>query len=248
MVSPRIDPDPASQLFDPFGDGVAVNNGYPMIPAVAEKRLADPAQIDRGLPVERDARPDSGMNEKVVAEAEAVAKLVEKALVGRRDPLPHFRERALGRQGEKVHCIDAIACQAFFAAEAKPLGKQLFFPVQQPKQHLFMVPRKNDRLETGERPGADPLDHFARLRPAVDQVAKKDKNGPDVPTPPPVIRLDLPKQAVQQVMAAVDVPDRIGPPAVRAAPDRELPRAPATKHQVQAPPLRERSAPPRACR
>ena len=70
-IGAGIDADAIGALVDPVGDGVAVNDDEAMIAVIFEERLANPAQVGLPLLVELHPRPDPGMDDHIVAKAEA---------------------------------------------------------------------------------------------------------------------------------------------------------------------------------
>ena len=108
--------------------------------------------------------------------------------------------------------IDAVALQALGTAEPAPFGDQLRVALQDAKQHLLVIAEQEDGPDSFAAIGPQPLDHLGRARAAVDEVADEDEQG--------VARramlqlgMNFREQLLQQVEAAVDVADGIGPVA-----------------------------------
>src|SRR3954447_4959458 len=68
-IGSGIDADAVGPLLDLTADRVPVDDHEAVIGVVGEERLADPSQVRLGLLSKLDARTNSGVHEKVVAEA-----------------------------------------------------------------------------------------------------------------------------------------------------------------------------------
>src|SRR5688500_13008371 len=77
-VGAGIEGDPVGMLLRPLDDGVAVDDDDAMVAPVVEEAFADPAEVATDLLVERHAGADPGMDEQIIAEAEAVVHPVEE--------------------------------------------------------------------------------------------------------------------------------------------------------------------------
>jgi hypothetical protein len=80
----------------------------------------------------------------------------------------------------------------------------------------------------GRRPVDEQVDDSAAVGPAVDEVAQEDQPGLGRPAPR-IVRLDPGEEIDEQVEPSVDVADRIGAAARRAA---SAPGCPALRKQA----------------
>src|SRR5439155_27218316 len=69
-VRAGVDPDPVRALVHRLEDRVPVNHDAAMIVRISEEGVPDPPQIGPVLLLDRDPRPDAGVNEQIVAERE----------------------------------------------------------------------------------------------------------------------------------------------------------------------------------
>ena len=78
-VGASVEPDAIAALVDAFRNGMAMHHHEAMIGGIVEERVADPAQILFRLCSHRKSRPDSGMDEQIIAESKVSAKLARKS-------------------------------------------------------------------------------------------------------------------------------------------------------------------------
>src|SRR5688572_24186385 len=157
---------------------MAMNHREAMFGLVHQEWLADPAQIGPGLLLERNSRPDAGMDEQIAAGPESVVKTAQELAVRGGNSGAHGLDRLRRLQATKLRRLDAIAGEALGAAKPQPVGNEPRFAIKDAQQHFFMVAGQEHRPHAGRAPGPQPLDHLARRWPAVDQVAEEDDDQP----------------------------------------------------------------------
>src|SRR5262245_31602638 len=67
-IGPGVDADAVPALFHLRTDGVTVNHNKSMVGMVGQERLPDPAHVLLPLLVQCQPRPDSGVDEEIIAE------------------------------------------------------------------------------------------------------------------------------------------------------------------------------------
>ena len=218
-------------LLGPLDDRVAVDDDDAMVAAVVEEALADPPEVAADLLVEGDSRADSGMDEQIVAEAEAVVHLVEEADVA----LRHLADQPLHDRGRSrvQHPAggEAVALGAFGAAIGQPVLDARIVAAEDAEEEFLVIALEEDVAGESGRARDEQVDDSAAVGTAVDEVAEEDQPGLGRPAPR-IVLLDPGEQVDEEVEPAVDVADRIGAAARRAAsaPGRPALRKQATQH------------------
>ena len=173
-----------------------------------EEILANPAQVAGPLMLERDAGADASMDEEIVAEAEAVGKTVDKGEVAARDRSADHRGGGGGIELGDVARIDAVALDAFGAAEFEPVAQPLRLRAERAHQHFLVIAHQEYRVERRIIEPSQPRDDPLRIGTTIDHVAEQDEKfaraGPGL-----AIGRDLFEQCVEQVEPAMHVADRI---------------------------------------
>jgi len=215
-IGPGVDPDAVRPLIHSRTNGVTMNDDETVI-AVAEKEwFSDPPQIRLQLTIKTNARTNASVDEQVIAKAAGIDKAAEKLDVRGRYCLANNRERGLvAKPGEALR-IDAIALQAFFAAEPAPFGNQLSFAAKNPKEHFLVIAENEDRPHPGVTIGPQPLNHLTRVRPAIDKVAEKYEQH-FVQGTGFEITMDVRQELFEKIEPAVDVAHDVRAPAPGAA-------------------------------
>ena len=95
-IGAGIDADTVRPLIDRGPDCMAVNDRKSVVGVVAEERFADPAQVGLPLLIEANARPDSRVNEDIIAKAHGVVEAAKEFYVLARDRALNQRQRLVG--------------------------------------------------------------------------------------------------------------------------------------------------------
>ena len=214
-----------------------MDNHEAMVGLVGQERIADPAQVGLALERQIDQRPDAGVDEQIVPEPHRIGKASQKFFMGRRECRAQLGQCGGFADAVEPDRIEAIAAQAFAAAELEPMPHQPALPGEQAQQHFLMIAGDERGLDARAGVGAQALDNLVRGRTAVDQVAEKDEQRAGWPARI-IIAFDIGQQAVEQVDAAVDVADGIAAPAVGRAGHPVLLRFHPTEHRPFQPDLR----------
>src|SRR6476659_8016805 len=144
-----------------------------MVAVVAQERLADPAQVRLSLLVELDPRPNSRMDEQIIAEAAGIDEAPQEGDMLAGDRLFDRRQRAgIVHDRDRLR-VGAIAFDALGPAEPKPAGNEFGLAAENSQQHLLVVAEDADRPDPGVAVGPQPFDHLDRSWAAVDQVAEE---------------------------------------------------------------------------
>jgi hypothetical protein len=154
-----------------------VDDDKAMLFLVAEERLADPPKVELILVSEIDARPDPGMDEQIVAEAEGVGEAFEELDMRLRELGADLRDRQVRLHALQPGRVDAVAFQTFGPPELQPVAKDVCFAVKDSEHHLLVIAGDEDGGSEIGTIIAQPLDNAARSRPAVDQVAEEHHEG-----------------------------------------------------------------------
>ena len=213
--STRIDPNPVRPLFDLMGDRVTVDDDIAMVRVVQQEGLADPAEVRLPLLLQDNSRPNSSVDEQVVAEAACIDEPFEEFdMLCRNRAADHGNGVVVGKASQALG-IASVASEAFGAAERHPVSYQRCIARQDSKQHFLVIAKEENCPDSGVLVGPQALDDLRRARTSVDQIA--DENEQDVAFVALVnVGVNLFQQLVEQIEATMDVPYDIGP-AVRGA-------------------------------
>src|SRR5437764_12013651 len=185
-----------------------------MVALVEQKRLANPPEVGLALLIDLDPRSNPGVDNEVIAEATAIDERLEELdmFLWHRaaDDLHDF----LGGPGAQPGEGDAIALQALQPAELQPAIDHRRIAAEDPQQHFLVIAEEEHGLHALAAIVAQALDDLRRAGPAIDQVADKHQHGL-ARGAMLEIGMDLGQQMLEQVDAAVDVPDDIGAIAPR---------------------------------
>jgi hypothetical protein len=158
---PGIDIDPVRSDLRLVGGRMAVNHDDAVVAVVPQEFLANPDQVLRVLSVERYPRPDAGMAEEIVAEADGQRQASQE----RPMRLRHFR-RQLFRQGGELAVDEprhrrhhAIGTQRRVAAIAEQHRSGFVRIVEETDQHLVMVAAQADDMAVGRDQRRQLSDH-----------------------------------------------------------------------------------------
>ena len=211
-VGTGVDRDTVRPLLHLAADRMAMNHHEAMVGFVEQEGLADPPHVRLSLLLQRNAGPDAGVDEEIVAEAAAIGEALQE-----RDMLLGIALRTTASacsslSWRDIFRIDAVAPQAFGTAEPSPLGDQLSLAAQNAEKHLLMVPKDENRPDPGAAVGAQPLDHLGGAGSTIDQVADEHQQGLGSR---PVLQLgmNLREKVLEQVEAPMDVAHDICPAA-----------------------------------
>jgi hypothetical protein len=126
---------------------------------------------------------------------------------------------------ERLRWPDTVACKAFGAAEAQPLRQEGLIAVENLQQDLLVVAGEVHQASPGRPIGPKPFDNLGGFRTAIDQVAEEDDD-PLRRSAGTGVGLHLLQQISQQIVAAMDVADRVQPESRRDHCRAARPRAP----------------------
>ena len=200
--------NPVRQDFRPLDRRVPVHNDFSEIHVAAQKLTADPEQIAFVLPIERQARPHSGMTQKIFTVADRVSQRLQKLdMRGRQRRTELARRLVIGSPEHQPADRHAIGMHRLQATQPAPMraGRRIG---KESGQKLLVISLERD---VGRWKWIDckTVEHATRLRSAVYIVAQRD--GQRIR---PVLRdiaLDRGDGALEQIQPAVDIADRINP-------------------------------------
>ena len=129
-VGAGIDRNPVRMRFGLVDDGVAVDDDEAVIGAALEESVANPAEVLGALLGDRHARADAGMDEQIVAEAEAVGHAFEEGPVLLGHVFLKAAHDLARRRVEGPALGDAVALGAFVAAVGQPVGDDILLAAQ----------------------------------------------------------------------------------------------------------------------
>ena len=203
-----------------------------MVGVVEQERFANPAKVSLGLLFEVDPRPDSGVDEKIVAEAAAIGEALQEVDVIARDCTLNHLQGVIYADPLKLVRLDPVALEALRAAEPAPFGDELGITAQDTQQDFLMIAEKKDRLDARAPVGAQPFKNLRGARAPVYKITDEDQHGFGGR---PLIQLcvDPGQQLFQQIETPVDIANDIS--AVTRRSGRLLPGFPReVEHQVLA--------------
>jgi hypothetical protein len=150
------------------------------------------------------------VNEQIVTEAAGIDETVEKAAMLGRNGISDGLERLLIAEFRELRGFNTVAAEAFRASEPAPFGDERCVAIENAKQDLLVVAKQEDRSDALLRESAEPFDDLCRVRAAVDEVAEKHQKRLSG-RPFRSIALNQAEELLEQIEAAVDVSDNIGP-------------------------------------
>src|SRR3982750_120942 len=153
-ICPSVDADTVRPLVDTVTDAVALHDNETVIGFVEQEGFPDPAQVRLALLFEFDSRPDSGVDEYIVAEPAGIDEAAEKFDMLRRYGPADGRKRGVFVQSCETCRVDAIAFEALRAAEPSPFGNQRGLAVDNSQQDLLMVAENEDQTDAAVTVGS----------------------------------------------------------------------------------------------
>jgi hypothetical protein len=180
-----------------------------------QKFLPDPKQVMFTLLIERNIRPDAGVGKKVVPDAAG-------------QPQP-FIEMKMSRWQHSPELPNRLN-QPFWAAPCRKLDslksdtvrqKRSVSPIVEPirasngiveegEKQILVVPFEEYRRVWRRKPPDQAIDNAFRVRAAIDVVSEKDENDRHASSAP-LIPFDQAQQGLEQIKAAMNVPDGVKP-------------------------------------
>jgi len=207
-IGPRINTNAGRTLLDLIGDGMAVDHDLLARLDAVEEILTDPTQCLGLLGIERDARPDAGMNEGVIAEHDHVLEPSQKIEMSLRHTLPQQLEQ-LGIVAPIILVLaDSITQNRRLPANSQEEGQRPFLPCHRFQEHLLVITEQKTDLVRPRTQIEQALYDLRRFRAPIDQIPQEDDRGIRGGTGG-VIGLHLTQQIVEQVEPPVDIAHRI---------------------------------------
>lgn len=217
-VRPGINSDPVGAFLDLDCNRVPVDDEEAVVIVSLKKAFADPAQVRGLLCRQVDARAYAGMDQQIVAKSRRVGKRCEEGEVAVRDGVGQIVFDDLLGLAVQQDRINAIAARAIAAAGRQPALEQLRLAPEPADQHVLVIALQADQPGGKGQGLHQPFNDGARMRSAVDDVAKRhDDRLPRRPCG--VVLFDFLQQQVQQVQSSMDIADGIATLAGSAAPD-----------------------------
>ena len=194
---------------------MSVHHDKAVIGIVEQEWFTDPAKIGLALLVDFDARTNSGMDEEIIAEPAAVVEALDELDMLSWNDLADELEHILIAHPDELVGVEAVAFQAFVAAEPAPLRNEIGFSGKDPKQNLLMVAEEENRSNPRMAVGPKPLHDLRRIGSTVDKVADEDdKNLAGLAAGN--VAFNLPEKLFEKIKTAVNVPHDIASPSARA--------------------------------
>src|SRR6185437_11521430 len=170
---PGVDADAVGANDRRLGNAVAMDDDLAEIDARLQKLVANPKQVLRLLTLERDARPDPGMNEGVVALDMHEREPIEEGEMLLRQLLGEFTLRAeqvleIGIELRRAH---AIAVERRRAAIGEPLRAGLRVG-EEAHEAVLVIALQEDAGEPGQGLAQEEVDDAARMRAAIHIIAE----------------------------------------------------------------------------
>ena len=207
-VGARVDPDAVDALLDLRPDGVAMDDHEAMGGFVRQEWLADPSKVRLTLLIERDPRPNSGMNKQIVAETAGIDERAQERGVSIGDGRANRCDRRFVAGRSDKARIRSVAFQALRSAKPKPVRQVLDLAGENAQHDLLMVAEQEDRADVLAAIGPQPFYDLGRAWSAIDEIAEEHQQD--------LFRLisldlgvDVVEQLVEQVETAVDVADDV---------------------------------------
>jgi len=207
-VGTRVDPDAIDPLLDLRADGVAMDDHEAMGGFVRQEWLADPSKVRLTLLIERDPRPNSGVDKQIVAETAGIDECAQERGVSIGDGLANRCDRRFVAGRSDKARIRSVAFQALRSAKPKPARQVLDLAGENAQHDLLMVAEQEDRADVLAAIDPQPFYDLGRAWSAIDQVAEEHQQD--------LLRLisldlgvDVVEQPVEQVQTAVDVADDV---------------------------------------
>jgi hypothetical protein len=215
----RVDADPVAMVFWGRRRRVAMHDNSAEVAAVLQELVAYPNQVVLNLAFERHARPDTGMGEKVAADAEAGFQAPVELQVILRQQLTEDRV-CLEQPGpaQKKSVLDnvrrhAIGKERGIATIINPTQPRAWF-IQEGQQHVLVVSFQEDRREARWQPAYQPVHYTCRVWAAIDIVAEKNEQRFSRAACFGVAFYEV-QEAVQQVHPAMNIPHGVNALAIR---------------------------------
>lgn len=194
-----------------------VNDHTAMIALIIEKTVADPTQIPRLLANQRHSGANAGVDEEIVADAYLILAIIEETHMFGRHCLWQCDSEFI-----KVHCtigsmIGHVREYGWLPTDAHEIAHHLRVPPQRLQEHFFMIADDVTKALTACRAQRyRAVNDGAGRRAAIHQVPQQDKRGLRGATRC-IIRIDFGDQPFKQIVAPVDIADRIDALALRHA-------------------------------
>ena len=115
-----------------------MNHYTAMIRLVQEKGLTDPPKIGLELLIDRNIRPNAGVDKQIVPEPAAIDEAFQELDVICWYGCARNLDDLLRRAPAQLRYVDSIALQALQAAELEPACDERFVAANDPKKNLLM--------------------------------------------------------------------------------------------------------------
>lgn len=194
-------------------DGMAVYDDLLLRAYASNELLSNPAQIARSLLVERHTGADAGMHEDIIADDDHVFETGEEIAVGFWNGVTQQARKIVEIRLVIGVLTDPVAQDRLRTADSVEESQRLQVAGQCGEEDLLMVPLQKAGIRPFVLQRDQPLDDGGGLRPPVHIVSKENQAAPSAT--PGLIRLDPAKQAVKEIVTAVNITDRINTLAVR---------------------------------
>jgi hypothetical protein len=182
-----------------------------------QKFFPDPKQVMFTLSIERNIRPDAGVGEKVAPDAAGQPQPLIETKMSRWQHEPELPNR-LNQVFRAAPCreldsleSDAVRQKRSVSAIKEPIRASVGI-VEEGEKQILVVPFEEYRRVWRRKPPDQTIDNAFRVGAAIDVVSEKDENNRHAGSAP-LIPFDQAQQRLEQIKAAMNVPDGVKPDA-----------------------------------